>query len=102
MGQQRKKLAEFLRYHSSNSNEMTSMKDYVSRMKANQTDIYYITGESKDAVKSSAFVERLTKKGFEVLFMTEPIDEYCIQQLKEYDGKEMTCVTKEGLVLPTD
>merc|ERR1719346_309882 len=101
--QQRKKLSEFLRYYSSNDEStMTSLKDYVSRMKQNQTQIYYITGESKDAVKSSAFVERLTKKGFEVLFMTEPIDEYCVQQLKEYDGKQMTCVTKEGLVLPTD
>merc|ERR1712088_676373 len=101
--QQRKKLSEFLRYYSSNDEStMTSLKDYVSRMKQNQTQIYYITGDSKETVKQSAFVERLTKKGFEVLFMTEPIDEYCVQQLKEYDGKQMTCVTKEGLVLPTD
>lgn len=101
--QQRKKLSEFLRYSSSHDlNAVTSLKDYVSRMKPNQTQIYYITGESKDAVKASAFVERLTKKGYEVLFMTEPIDEYCVQQLKEYDGKQMTCVTKEGLILPTD
>merc|ERR1711899_463829 len=99
---QRKKLAEFLRYHSSNSDETTSLKDYVSRMKDNQNDIYYITGESKEAVKNSAFVERLTKRGFEVLYMTEPIDEYCTQQLKEYDGKNLVCVTKEGLELPED
>lgn len=100
---QRKKLAEFLRYYSSNSeNEYTGLKDYVSRMKDNQNDIYYITGESKDAVKNSAFVERLTKRGFEVLYMTEPIDEYCTQQLKEYDGKNLVCVTKEGLELPED
>merc|ERR1711976_1001441 len=100
---QRKKLAEFLRYYSSNSeNEYTSLKDYVSRMKDSQNDIYYITGESKDAVKNSAFVERLTKRGFEVLYMTEPIDEYCTQQLKEYDGKNLVCVTKEGLELPED
>merc|ERR1712173_542396 len=99
---QRKKLAEFLRYYSSNSEDTTSLKDYVSRMKDNQNDIYYITGESKDAVKNSAFVERLTKRGFEVLYMTEPIDEYCTQQLKEYDGKNLVCVTKEGLELPED
>merc|ERR1719219_1296501 len=100
---QRKKLAEFLRYYSSNSSdEYTSLKDYVSRMKDNQNDIYYITGESKDALKNSAFVERLTKRGFEVLYMTEPIDEYCTQQLKEYDGKNLVCVTKEGLELPED
>merc|ERR1712117_494155 len=84
-------------YYSSNSEETTGLKDYVSRMKDNQNDIYYITGESKDAVKNSAFVERLTKRGFEVLYMTEPIDEYCTQQLKEYDGKNLVCVTKEGL-----
>merc|ERR1712066_208696 len=98
---QRKKLAEFLRYYSSNSeNEYTGLKDYVSRMKDNQNDIYYITGESKEAVKNSAFVERLTKRGFEVLYMPEPIDEYCTQQLKEYDGKNLVSVTKEGLELP--
>merc|ERR1712117_332472 len=97
---QRKKLAEFLRYHSSNSDETTSLNDYVSRMKDNQNDIYYITGESKEAVKNSAFVERLTKRGFEVLYMTEPIDEYCTQQLKEYDGKNLVSVTEETLELP--
>merc|ERR1712066_690216 len=99
---QRKKLAEFLRYHSSNSDDTTSLKDYCSRMKDNQKDIYYITGESKEAVSNSAFVERLTKRGSEVLYMTEPIDEYCTQQLKEYDGKNLVCVTKEGLELPED
>jgi len=99
---QRKKLSEFLRYHSSTQDELTSLKDYVSRMKDNQKDIYYMTGESTDAIKNSSFVERLSQKGFEVLFMTEPIDEYCIQQLKEYDGKNMVCITKEGLELPED
>jgi len=70
--------------------------------KDNQKDIYYITGESKDAVVNSAFVEKCVKRGFEVLLMTEPIDEYCTQQLKEYDGKTLVCVTKEGLELPED
>merc|ERR1711912_177650 len=70
--------------------------------KDNQNDIYYITGESKDAVKNSAFVERVTKRGFEVVYMTEPIDEYCVQQMKEYDGKKLVSVTKEGLELPED
>lgn len=97
----RKKLAEFLRYSSSSSGEeTTSLKDYVSRMKENQTVIYYITGESKDQVGTSAFVERVKKRGFEVLYMVDPIDEYCVQQLKEYDGKKLVSVTKEGLELP--
>ncbi|CAG5132920.1 unnamed protein product [Candidula unifasciata] len=99
----RKKLAEFLRYYTSQSgDEMTSLKDYVSRMKENQKDIYYITGENREAVQNSAFVERVKKRGYEVIYMIDPIDEYSVQQLKEYDGKNLVCVTKEGLQLPED
>ena len=101
--QNRKKLSECLRYHTSTSgDEMSSFTDYVSRMKENQKDIYYITGESRDVVASSAFVEKVKKRGFEVVYMTEPIDEYCVQQLKEFDGKKLVSVTKEGLELPED
>lgn len=71
-------------------------------MKENQKSIYFITGESKDAVENSAFVERLRKRGYEVLYMIDPIDEYAVQQLKEYDGKTLVSVTKEGLELPED
>merc|ERR1712113_1048808 len=99
----RKKLAGLLRYHTSASgDEPCSYADYVSRMKENQKDIYYITGESREVVAASAFVERLKKRGFEVIYMTEPIDEYVVQQLKEYDGKNLVSVTKEGLELPQD
>merc|ERR1712062_775234 len=99
----RKKLSDFLRYYSSQSgDEYTSLKDYVSRMKENQKDIYYITGESKEAVQNCAFVERVKKRGFEAIYMIDPIDEYSVQQLKEYDGKNLVCVTKEGLELPED
>merc|ERR1712025_934061 len=99
----RKKLAGYLRYYSSASgDEMCSLSDYVSRMKENQKDIYYITGESKEVVGTSSFVERLKKRGLEVIYMTEPIDEYVVQQLKEFDGKNLVSVTKEGLELPED
>ncbi|KAK4317535.1 hypothetical protein Pmani_011379 [Petrolisthes manimaculis] len=99
----RKKLAEFLRYHTSASgDDICSLKEYASRMKENQKHIYYITGESREQVHNSAFVERVKKRGFEVVYMVEPIDEYCVQQLKEYDGKQLVSVTKEGLELPED
>jgi len=99
----RKKLAGLLRFYTSASgDEPCSFGDYVSRMKENQKDIYYITGENREVVGASAFVERLKKRGFEVIYMTEPIDEYVVQQLKEYDGKNLVSVTKEGLELPED
>merc|ERR1712198_610608 len=99
----RKKLAGYLRYYTSASgDELCSLTDYVSRMKENQKDIYYITGESKEVVGTSSFVERLKKRGLEVVYMTEPIDEYVVQQLKEFDGKNLVSVTKEGLELPED
>jgi len=99
----RAKLADFLRFHTSASgDDFCSLSDYVSRMKENQKHIYFITGESKDQVSNSAFVERVKVRGFEVVYMTEPIDEYVIQHLKEYKGKQLVSVTKEGLELPED
>merc|ERR1712230_318750 len=99
----RNKLAELLRYQTSKSgDEMISLKEYVDRMKEGQSDIYYMTGESVAQVSSSPFIETLRKKGFEVLYMVDPIDEYCVQQLKEYDGKKLKSVSKEGLDLDTE
>jgi molecular chaperone HtpG len=96
----RQKLSEFLRFYSSKSGEeMTGFKDYVGRMVEGQKDIFFITGESKQSVANSPFIEGLKKKGYEVLYMIDPIDEYVIQQLKEYDGKKLKNCTKEGLDL---
>jgi len=94
----RAKLAEFLRFHSSKSGEdMISLKDYVGRMKEGQKFIFYITGESRTQVANSPFIEKLKNKGVEVLYMVDPIDEYAIQQLKDFEGKTLKSCTKEGL-----
>merc|ERR1711966_607226 len=99
----RAKLAELLRFQTSKSgDELISLKEYCDRMKEGQNDIFYITGESIQGVSSSPFIECLRKKGYEVLYMVDPIDEYCVQQLKEYDGKKLKSVTKEGLDIDTE
>merc|ERR1719464_2038227 len=99
----RKKLCELLRYYSSTSGDsMTSLKDYVERMKESQEVVYYITGENKAVVENSPFMEVFKKRGLEVLFMTDPIDEHAVQQLKEYDGKKLVNITKEGVEINKD
>merc|ERR1711902_101246 len=97
----RKKISELLRYSSTKTGEkdFVSLKEYVERMKEDQKAIYYITGESKAAVEASPFLEALKKRDLEVLYLVDPIDEYAVQQLREYDGKKLMCVTKEGLDL---
>merc|ERR1719411_2347076 len=98
--QNRKKLANLLRYYSSKfPNERVSLKEYCSRMNETQKSIYYITGESKKSVEASPFLEGLKKKGYEVLYMVDPIDEYAVQQLREFDDKKLVCASKEGMEL---
>merc|ERR1712003_136191 len=99
----RNKLAELLRFYSTTSgSEWTSLKEYVERMGETQESIFYITAESKALAESSPFLESLKKRNLEVLYMTDPIDEHAVQQLKEYDGKKLVNVTKEGLDLGLD
>jgi molecular chaperone HtpG len=96
----RGKLSELLRFHTSKSGEdQISFKDYIARMKEGQKSVYYITGESRASVAASPFLEGLRKRGLEVLYLVDPIDEYMVQQLKEYDGKKLVSCTKEGLEL---
>ncbi|CAH2312029.1 heat shock HSP 90-beta [Pelobates cultripes] len=105
-----KQLSELLRYHTSQTgDEMASLTEYVSCMKEKQKRICYITDQSKEQVADSAFVEQVRtfveqvrKRGFKVVYMTKPIGEYYVQQLKKFDGMTLVSVTKQGLVLPED
>lgn len=99
----RERLAKLLRFHSSKSgDDVVSLEEYVEHMKENQPGIYYITGESLEAVRNAPFLEKLKKKGYEVLYMVDAIDEYAMQQLREFKEKKMICVTKENLNLEDD
>ena len=94
----RKKLCDLLRYNTTKAlEEPTSLKDYVTRMKEGQTSIYYITGESKKRLETSPFLEEARRRDLEVIFMVDPIDEYVMQQVKDFEDKKFVCVTKEGL-----
>lgn len=96
----RTRLAKLLRFFSSNSDtDQTSLAEYVERMKEKQEHIYFIAGSSRQEVERSPFVERLLKKGYEVLYLVEAVDEYCIQSLPEFEGKKFQNVAKEGLKL---
>ncbi|XP_074533930.1 endoplasmin isoform X2 [Halichoeres trimaculatus] len=94
----RTRLAKLLRFQTSNSEkDLSSLEEYVERMKEKQDKIYFMAGTSRKEAESSPFVEKLLKKGYEVIYLTEPVDEYCIQALPEFDGKRFQNVAKEGI-----
>ena len=94
----REKFAKLLRYYTSKSGDtMTSLHDYVGRMKDDQPGIYYITGESIDHIENSPSLETLKSKGYEIIYMINAIDEFVIGQLKEFNGKKLISATREGL-----
>jgi len=97
----RTRLAKLLRFTSSNG-KLASLADYVERMKDKQEHIFYMAGGSKEEVEKSPFVERLLKKGFEVLYLTEAVDEYAISALPEFEGKKFQNVAKEGFSIDGD
>jgi len=97
-----KKLAKLIRYHSTKSGEepTVTFDSYIEGFHKDQKDIYYITGESRKAIQNAPFLEGFKKKGIEVLYMTDAIDEYVVSKFKEYDDKKLVPVTKEGIELP--
>jgi len=96
----REKLAELIRYHTTKTGDkMCTLQEYIARMKEGQDKIYYITGENRKSLENSPFVEGFKKKGFEVIYMTEAIDEYMMQQLKEFEKHKFVCISKGGVEL---
>merc|ERR1712025_285349 len=100
----RTRLAKLLRFKTSKDGgeNWSSLEEYVERMKEGQEKIYFCAGTSMDDVKNSMFTEALIKKGYEVVYLTEPVDEYTIQALPEFDGKRFQNVAKDGVDLPSN
>ncbi|VAI81297.1 unnamed protein product [Triticum turgidum subsp. durum] len=99
----RNRLAKLLRFESSKSDgKLVSLDEYISRMKSGQKDIFYLTGSSKEQLEKSPFLEQLTKKNYEVIYFTDPVDEYLMQYLMDYEDKKFQNVSKEGLKLGKD
>ena len=95
------RLAKLLRFKTVRSEKLIGFQDYIDNMPEGQKSIYYITGESYESLKTAPFMEKLLSRGMDVMVMTEPMDEYCMNQLKHFNEKGIECVTKEGLSLET-
>ena len=99
----REKLVKLLRFYSSNSPDTyITLDKYIETMKEGQNNIYYITGHNKQALANSPFIEKLKEDGYNVLYFVDPIDEYMVQTLNDYNGKKLMDVSKEGVKFDTE
>lgn len=98
----KEKISDILLFKSSFSDKFTTLEEYIGRMKEGQKEIYFITGERLEAVKNSPYLEKLQEKGLEVIFLTDPVDEWLTQELREYKTKPLRSITKEGLDLDSE
>ena len=96
------KLEELALFHSNETQKLSTLKEYVERMKEGQKEIYYITGESYKQVECSPYLEKLKQKGYEVLFCVDPVDEWVLQSIPKFDDKDLRSITKEGLDLDSE
>jgi Molecular chaperone, HSP90 family len=98
----KEKIQDLLLFHTSNSDKMTTLDEYVTRMKPEQKDIFFITGDNISQLANSPYLEQLKAKNYEVLFLVDPVDEWVTDALKEFKGKTLQSITKEGLELDTE
>lgn len=90
----------FYRFHSTNDPEgLTSLDEYISRMKPEQDTILYLPGDSKDAIQKSPILKKYVKQGYEVLLLDDPIDEFCTQHLSEYEKRKVKSIAKDDVNL---
>ena len=97
-----KLLALMLFESSHDAKELTTLKAYVERMKPEQTEILYLTGESRRVLENSPHLEAPKQKGYEVLYLSDPVDELLVQHLHEFEGRRLKSVTKEKFILGTE
>merc|ERR1712065_19180 len=99
----RTKLSKILRFVSSKSGDgLTSLEEYVDRMEDKQEKIYYLAGDTIEQIEESPYLELLTRRGYEVLYLLDPVDEYALSSLPEFDGNKLINIAKDDLDLPTD
>ena len=101
-GMDKDKLKDLLMFYSSTDKKLTTLKEYVSRMKEDQKDIYYACGETLDKIDMLPQVEKVKEKGYEILYLTENIDEFVVQSLMNYDEKKFTNICTNELDLDTE